>query len=254
MMGGMGAVKSLHVPRRERALRTRLRVAEAATDLFATAGYSATTMEAVATRAGVAVQTVYFIFHTKPQLLVEAVQIAGGGNEGASDVMARSWIQDVIGAPDGARRVALAIEHGSLIYQRLGPLWPTIVAALGEPEVRGAWDRIVEGRREGMRRIIELMASRHELRAGLEPALAADVLFGLHRHELYLAFTTEAGWTFDRYRAWTYVTLCQQLLPPDIATAAVRPGSRATADLEFGRALPEVAALTSPYQAAPPEF
>src|SRR4029077_13946197 len=168
------------VPRRERALRTRLRVAQAATDLFATSGYSATTMEAVARRAGVAVQTVYFVFHTKPRLLVEAVKIGGGGAEGASDVMARSWIQEVMGAPDGARRLALAVEHGSLIYQRLGPLWPTIVAALGEPEVREAWEQIIEGRREGMGRIIELMASRQELRVGLEPALAVDVLFGLH--------------------------------------------------------------------------
>jgi AcrR family transcriptional regulator len=239
----MGTVKSLRVPRRERALKTRLRLAQAATDLFVTAGYSATTMEAVARRAGVAVQTVYFVFHTKPRLLVEAVQIAGGGNEGASEVMARSWIQDVIAAPDGARRLALAIEHGSMIYQRLGPLWPTIAAALGEPEVREAWERIVEGRREGMRRIIELMASRDELRAGLEPALAADILFGVHRHELYLAFTREAGWTFDRYRAWTYLTLCQQLLPPNVAAAAVRPGSPATADLELARALPEIGSI-----------
>lgn len=245
MIWHMGAVKTPRIARRERALQTRLRIARAATDLFATAGYSATTMEAVASRAGVAVQTVYFVFHTKPRLLVEAVQIAGGGNEGASDVMARSWIQDVIAAPDGARRLALAIEHGSLIYQRIGPLWPTIVAALGEPEVREAWGRIVEGRREGMRRIIELMASRRELRAGLEPALAADILFGLHRHELYLAFTGEAGWTFDRYRAWTYATLCRQLLPPAIAAAAVRPGSPATADLDLGRALPEIAAVTA---------
>src|SRR6478752_2808224 len=163
MISGMSDVKSLRVPRRERALGTRLRVAQAATDLFATAGYSATTMEAVASRAGVAVQTVYFIFRTKPRLLVEAVQIAGGGNEGASDVMARSWIQEVIGAQDGARRLALSIEYGSLIYQRIGPLWPTINAALGEPEVLDAWERIVDGRRSGMRRIVELMASRHEL-------------------------------------------------------------------------------------------
>lgn len=241
----MDGVKSPRVPRAERARRTRLRVARAATELFATAGYAATTMEAVAKRAGVAVQTVYFVFHTKPRLLVEAVQIAGGGNEGASDVMARSWIQDVIAAPDGGRRLALAMEHGSLIYQRLGPLWPTVLAALGEPEVREAWQRIVVGRREGMRRIIELMASRHELRAGLEPALAMDILFGLHRHELYVAFTTEAGWTFDRYRAWTFVTLCQQLLPPDIAATAVQPGSPATTDLELSRALPEIAAVAA---------
>src|SRR5262245_26388921 len=110
MVGVNGGVTRL--TRRERATRTRLRIAAAAGELFAADGYTATTIEAVAKRAGVAVQTVYFVFHTKPQLLVESVRIAGGGVEGASEVMARSWIQDVIAAPDGARRLALAIEHG----------------------------------------------------------------------------------------------------------------------------------------------
>src|SRR6476659_5520133 len=113
--------------RAERAARTRLRIAEAAYELFATAGYSATTMEAVANRARVAVQTVYFVFHTKPQLLVETLQIAGGGSEGTADVMARSWMQAGLAAPDGPRRLALIAEHGTLIYRRLGPVWPAVL-------------------------------------------------------------------------------------------------------------------------------
>jgi AcrR family transcriptional regulator len=243
MMRSMTVVKPVRTPRRERAARTRLRLAEAALRLFERNGYAATTMEAIAREAGVAVQTVYFVFHTKPRLLVETIRMLGGGPEGDADVMARSWIQDVVAARDGARRLALAIEHGSLIYQRIGGLWPTVVAALGEPEVRAAWGDIVQRRRDGMRRIIDLMAARGELRPGLEPALATDILFGIHRHEVYLAFTSEAGWSFDRYRAWTYATLCGELLPAALAVEAVRPGSAATADLELGRALAEIAAV-----------
>jgi AcrR family transcriptional regulator len=228
------------ITRRERAVRTRLRIAGAAAELFAVDGYTATTIEAVAKRAGVAVQTVYFVFHTKPQLLVETVKIAGGGPEGGSDVMARSWIGEVAAAPDGARRLALAVEHGSKIYLRLGPLWPAVQAALGEPEVRAEWGDIVAGRRQGMRRIVDLMAGRGELREGLDPAIAADILSGLHRHEVYLALTQEAGWSFDRYRAWSYAALCQQLLPPDAARDALRAGSPATAGLELTTALPEL--------------
>jgi AcrR family transcriptional regulator len=238
MDGVNGGVPGL--TRRERALRTRLRIAGAAAELFAVDGYAGTTIEAVAQRAGVAVQTVYFVFHTKPQLLVETVRIAGGGPEGGSDVMARSWIQEVAAAPDGARRLALAIEHGSHIYRRLGPLWPAIQAALGEQDLRDAWGAIVRGRREGMRRIVDLMASRGELREGLDPAIAADVLSGLHRHEVFLAFTEEAGWSFDRYRAWTYAALCEALLPGETARDAVRADSPAVAGLELARALPEL--------------
>ena len=242
MLGAMDGVNggATGLTRRERAQRTRLRIARAASELFAVDGYTATTIEAVAKRAGVAVQTVYFVFHTKPQLLVESVQIAGGGAEGASDVMARAWIGEVVAAPDGARRLALAMEHGSKIYLRLGPLWPAVQAALGEPEVRAAWGDIVRGRRQGMRRIIDLMAARGELRAGLDPAVAADILAGIHRHEVYLAFTDEAGWSFDRYRAWSYAALCEALLPEEVARDAVRAASPAVAGLELARALPEL--------------
>ena len=41
---------------------------EAAYELFCSDGYRATTMEAIAERAGVAVQTLYFTFHTKDEL------------------------------------------------------------------------------------------------------------------------------------------------------------------------------------------
>src|SRR6476660_4649941 len=166
--------------RAERAALTRRRIADAAYKLFATNGYRATTMEEVASKARVAVQTVYFVFHTKPGLLVETLKIAGGGREGTADVMARSWIQAVLAAPDGARRLALIAEHGTQIYRRLGPVWPAVLAALGEPDVREAWQGIVRGRREGMGRIVNLMAERGELRGGLSAEVASVIRFGLH--------------------------------------------------------------------------
>ena len=44
----------------------------AAYDLFCELGFRAATMDAIAERAGVAVQTLYFTFHTKDEL-VQAV-------------------------------------------------------------------------------------------------------------------------------------------------------------------------------------
>src|SRR6266566_6576365 len=66
--------------RRERAQQTRARIVEAAYRLFSRHGYDATTMQAVADEAGVAVQTVYFTFRTKAGLLasIESRAIPGG--------------------------------------------------------------------------------------------------------------------------------------------------------------------------------
>ena len=63
----MCAVKK--ISRQERAATTRRRMLDAAYDLFCEQGFRATTMDAIAQRAGVAVQTLYFTFHTKDALL-----------------------------------------------------------------------------------------------------------------------------------------------------------------------------------------
>lgn len=53
--------------------RKRLRILEAATDLFVKFGYRKTSIDEVARRAGVAKGTVYLYFKTKGDLLVQAV-------------------------------------------------------------------------------------------------------------------------------------------------------------------------------------
>src|SRR6187401_3225177 len=62
--------------RRDRARATRLRIAKAAYTLFCERGYDGTTMADIADAAGVAVQTVYFTFHTKGELLSRAYDFA----------------------------------------------------------------------------------------------------------------------------------------------------------------------------------
>src|SRR4029079_19646148 len=204
------------ITRRERAKATRRRIAVAALARFSQHGYAATTMATIAHDAGVAVQTVYFAFHTKAELLIATLTIAGGGPGAPEDVLARDWIAEVIGAPTGPRRLALIVEHGNEIYRRVGPLLPAVQAAASvDPDVALAWRSLVDRRRDGMRRIVdEVFARRGELRAGLDPALALDLLFGLHRAEVYVAFTVECGWTVERFKAWQFVTLAPAILSP----------------------------------------
>lgn len=224
--------------RRARARATRLRIAEVAARLFSEQGYAGTTMGRIAQVAGVAIQTVYFTFHTKAELLIEAMIISGGGPEPTSEVMARGWIEDAFAAPDGARRLAIAVDAGVEIYRRVAPLVGALTAAAStDPDVRAAWNRVVGARRTGMGRLIEIMHERDELRPNLAIQYATDILFGLHRHELFLAFTGECGWSVETYKAWTYATLCRELLPADAAAAAVEPGSPATAGTSFTSAL-----------------
>jgi len=220
--------------RRDRARATRRRIIEAALTRFRGEGYASTTMEMIALDAGVAVQTVYFTFHTKAELLLAALTIAGGGPDAPEDPVDRAWFGRVMAANSGARRLALIVELGNDIYVRTGVLMPAVRAAASvDPSVDAAWLRLVARRREGMRQVIEVFAQRAELRAGLRPSLALDLLFGLHRSETYLAFTHECGWSLERYKAWQFATLAHALLPESIASAALIPDSPELVDLSF---------------------
>jgi len=206
--------------RRDRAKATRRRIAVAAVRRFSEQGYAATTMDAIAQDAGVAVQTVYFAFHTKAELLIAALELAGGEPGAPEAVMERAWIAQVMEAPNGLRRLALIVEHSNEIYARVGPLLRAVSAASSvDPDVDRAWQDLVARRRSGMGRIIEVFAIRGELRSGLDPSLALDLLFGLNRAETYLAFTVECGWTMERYKAWQFAMLAGQLLPAGVPDA-----------------------------------
>lgn len=224
--------------RRQRARETRRRIINAALVRFRDQGYAVTTIETIAIDAEVAVQTIYFTFHTKAELLLAAMTVAGGEPDSPENPVERAWVGQVMTATSGTRRLALIVELGNEIYRRVGPLMPAVRAAASvDPAVDVAWQGLAARRREGMRQVIDVFARRDELRPGLEPTLALDLLFGVHRSETYLAFTEECGWPIERYKAWQFATLARQLLPVAIAEAALAGSSPDLADLSFAAEL-----------------
>src|ERR1700730_14296631 len=89
-------------PRKERARANRRRMVEAAYKLFAERGWSVP-LTAVAREAGVAVQTLYFTFHTKVGLLQEVLQLAVLGDELPLGPLERPWFDDMVAEPDPHR-------------------------------------------------------------------------------------------------------------------------------------------------------
>ena len=77
--------------RRDRADATRLRIVKAAYDLFCERGYAGTTLADVAQRSGVAVATVRFVFHTKPELLSRVFDFAVMGEDGPLPPEEQEW-------------------------------------------------------------------------------------------------------------------------------------------------------------------
>ncbi|MGI9584037.1 MAG: TetR/AcrR family transcriptional regulator [Acidimicrobiia bacterium] len=219
--------------RREKAAATRRNILEAAQELFSDLGYAGTTMQTIADRADVAVQTVYFVFHTKGELLRQLILTAGGRPDEPTETMERDWVDEAMTDSDGRRSIALLVEHGNDIYARVSPFWEAIgQGASTEPEVAETWHNIVEQRRVGIQRIVESLAARDQLRQGLSVDRSADIVYGLHRPETLAVFVGERGWALDDYKEWSYNLLCHELLGSQDSR---RDGPSPTKGLTFNR-------------------
>jgi len=225
------AVKRPVVSRAERARVTRRRMLTAARDLFVGQGYAATTVEQIATRAGVAVQTVYYTFRTKGLLLRELVEVTAAGEEPAAPVMERAWAREMMSATSAQRVLALAVEHGTAIYERVAALWPAVAEAAADPDVAAYWVTVGAGRREGQQRMVARVADLDGLRPGLDVDRATDLVVMLLGHDVYRSLVVEAGWTLVAFRAWLFTTVVHQIL----GSADLEP--QATKDLSYHRSL-----------------
>jgi AcrR family transcriptional regulator len=89
--------------------------------VFSARGYAKATMEAVAAEAGVAVQTVYFTFHTKAALLQAAYEFAVLGAERTPPHLT-AWWRAAEAAPDVVRAVAHIVDGSVALLERAAPL------------------------------------------------------------------------------------------------------------------------------------
>ena len=199
--------------RRDRAQRTRKRMIRAAHQVFVERGYSGASMAEIAKAAGVAVQTGYFTFHTKGELLSACYDAAVLGEEEPLPPSQQPWHAHMLAARSGRSALRRFAEGNSTIVQRVGLLDDVVRSALHEPDavaVRANSERL---RRGGYAKIIAHLRARFGLRRGLDDTTATDLLLTFGSTSLYRSLVLDYGWEHERYVAWLAETLAGQLLP-----------------------------------------
>jgi AcrR family transcriptional regulator len=198
------------VNRKQRALQTRERIASSAARLFAERGYDGVPMDAIAAEAGVAVQTVYFAFRTKPELLVAAWDQAVLGSLTAPPPDQQEWFLTVLDEPDPRTTLRLMVDGVLAILERTGPLMPVMMSA-PDAGVRTAYEWREQARYAGWRDVVASMGKGH-LKRGLTVATASDLLFALLSPGMHHVLCASRGWSNKRYRSWVLATVEEQLL------------------------------------------
>ena len=187
---------------------------EAAYRLGAERGYAATTMADIAIEAKVAVQTVYFTYHTKLALFKDAFDFAVVGSHEIMNPDQQPWFQAVLDEPDLGRALGLLVDQITQISRRVTPLAEAFRSLGNEPEAQAFYRDRARMRHEGFARILAVLTAKRPLRASLEPAEALDVFFALLSPELYQSLVIDRGWPDERWRSWITTTLEESVFSP----------------------------------------
>jgi len=207
-------VESVKPSRGDKAAATRRRIVEAAYESFCEVGFRGTTMAGIAERAGVAVQTVYFTFHTKDELL-QAVHDQTVLGPDQVPPPQRDWYRAAVAERDPAAAIAHVVRGVGAILARVAPLLPVWPSVAGEPAGE-LFQRSEDLRRREMRNLaVTVLLPKGKRRPGLTIDQAGDVLTVLLGPPTYRTYVLELGWSPKTWATWTTDTLTRALFAKD---------------------------------------
>ena len=200
--------------RAEQAAQTRLRILEASGDLFAQRGYGATTIDAVAASAGVAVDTVYAIFGTKKGMLSALIDLRVTGSSEGSDVLAGEAPRALRNVSNQRQMIAGFAADIVPRIERVRPIDDVMQSAGAiDPEIAELRARMQENRFSKLRIFIEWLAANGALRRDMDVDEAAASAWTLTSPEVNRLLRDVRGWSSQRYQEWLSTTLVRLLLP-----------------------------------------
>lgn len=189
---------------------TQRKIVTAAAELFIAEGYHATTLEQIAVRAGVAVQTVYFHFGNKRSVLKRAVDVAVVGDEEPVAMLDRPWLEEARAESDPGKVVALWTGYGLGILTRVGPIMRVVRdAAAVDPEMAEQWATNEAQTASAFRVLAEQLDGMHALRVTVEEA--TDILCAISGLSMYLVLA-DRGWSDQQWERFVVDALDHALL------------------------------------------
>lgn len=172
--------------RRAAAAARRRAVLEAAADLFATHGWSGTTMAEVARRAGVALDTVYALVGRKPALLLAVHDLLLGEGDLDADgeplaALQRRYVAEVRAAPTARAKLDTYAAALGRVLPRTSPVLEALrEAGTQDADCRAVWRGIEERRATNMLLLAADLRATGELRADLTDADVAELVWSMN--------------------------------------------------------------------------
>jgi len=176
-------------------------VCAAASRLFSTKGYLATSIEDIAAEAGVARPTVFSAVGPKPVILKNVVDQALAGDDAPVPIAERPWWREAIDEPDPVRSIQLHARNMCRIAQRAAPVLRALeTAASIDADAAQVWERFQQQRRAGLNEFVVTLA-RKTTGLRLEEDTMTDTLCMLAA-DAYIRLVRDARWPIEKLEAW----------------------------------------------------
>jgi AcrR family transcriptional regulator len=210
---GPGRRRYTSALRAEQAAATRRAVLAAARQLFAEQGYAATTVAAIAARAGVAVDTLYAAVGRKPVILRQLLETAISGTDDEVPALEREYVGRVRAASTAAEKIAIYASAIAAIGIRMAPVQLALAeASLTEPECAALRAEINARRAANMRLFAADLRAAGGVRDDLTDDQVADIVWSMNASEYRALLVGERGWSAEEFGrfladAWTRLLL-----------------------------------------------
>jgi AcrR family transcriptional regulator len=193
--------------RQRQAEETRRRILAAARELFASRGYAATTLEAIAEVADVSPKTLGAVFGSKRALLADLI------NPNAFSTQVQQLLDELRATPEPRDRLSLVAQVTRQVYEPLVlELELLRTAGAVAPELADLARQIEARRRQNQARLIAYLQEHTLLRPGLSFEEATDVLWTFTSYDVYRMLVVEQRWEPVRYEIWLAQLLIDNLL------------------------------------------
>ncbi len=216
--------------RADQARATRRAVVSAARDLFVEVGWSRTTIDAVAARAGVSRKTVFTAVGSKAALLKVALDWALVGDDEPVPLSERQIIVELEQLTEPHELIARWAQFVAALEERAAPLADVLaVAADGDPEAADVHAASERNRLRGAEFIVARLTATDGLRPGLTTERAVAAALVLMDPAVHRTLVREHGWSRTEYADWIGRTAATELLEGGDAEGMMgtRPGREA---------------------------
>jgi AcrR family transcriptional regulator len=181
----------------------RRAVVRAARELFEHDGFRATTIAAIAARAGVSAESVYKGFRSKAGVAKAVFDVAIAGDDESVSVADRPAAQAVRDEPDVQRKIAVFVD--GLVQRQARSAWVQILirdARHIDESLDPTWEQLNNEGLVGMTMLGDHLLETGQLRDGIEINDVRDVLWNYIAIDNYERLVLRQGWPLPRYAQW----------------------------------------------------